>query len=92
MFAHAALTGGACFVAGVSTKFMNNENLLFEKIKLFNLGQIYKGDTYLIIIPRLLSCFMMHLTCEGEIRNGLDIMKYVANHPMKFRVHYIRED
>ena len=28
----------------LSTKFMNNENLLFEKIKLFNLAQIYKEN------------------------------------------------
>ena len=58
-------------------------------INSMELGTIYKPDNYLIMIPRLLSCLMMHLTCEDEIRSGLKKMKYILNHPMKFRVYYI---
>ena len=40
--------------------------------------------TYLILIPRLLSSFMMHLQVESDIRNGLKLMKYAVNHPFMF--------
>ena len=39
---------------------------------------------YLILIPRLLSSFMMHLQVEADIRNGLHLMKYAVNHPYMF--------
>lgn len=40
--------------------------------------------SYLILIPRLLSSFMMHLQVEQDIRNGLYMMKYAVNHPFMF--------
>lgn len=56
-----------------------------------NLTQISNPENYKIMIPRMLSCFMMHLTCEPGIRNGLGLMKYAINHPLKFRVHYAKD-
>jgi hypothetical protein len=41
-------------------------------------------NSYLILIPRLLSSFMMHLQVEADIRNGLALMKYAVNHPFMF--------
>lgn len=29
---------------------------------------------------------MMHLICEPDIRDGINLMKYVLNHPHKFRM------
>ena len=43
-----------------------------------------------MVIPRVTSSIMMHLICEPDIRDGINIMKYVLNHPYKFRV--IRTD
>ena len=57
-----------------------------------NFGTINKNhDSFLIMIPRVLSCLMMHLTCIGEIRTGLANMKFVTNHPHKFRVYYTKD-
>ena len=39
---------------------------------------------YSILIPRMLSSFMMHLQVESDISNGLSIMKYAVNHPWLF--------
>lgn len=40
---------------------------------------------YHVVVPRLTSSIMMHLICEPDIRDGIGIMKYVLNHPQKFR-------
>lgn len=40
------------------------------------------------LIPRLLSSMMMHLNVEPDIRSGLVKMKYLVNHPHKFRNVY----
>lgn len=45
---------------------------------------INSPEGYLILIPRLLSSFMMHLQVESDIRNGLALMKYAINHPFMF--------
>ena len=47
--------------------------------------EIVPSDEYIIIIPRLLSAFMMHLNVEPDIRNGLKLMKYAVNHPSAFK-------
>lgn len=47
---------------------------------------------YLILIPRLLSSFMMHLTVEQDIRNGLLLMKYAVNHPFLFKASIHQAD
>lgn len=43
------------------------------------------GNTFLILIPRLISSIMMHLNVEPDIRQGIELMKYAINHPIKFR-------
>ena len=47
--------------------------------------EIKQADEFLIVIPRLLSSLMMHLIVEGDIRNGISLMKYAVNHPSRFR-------
>lgn len=47
---------------------------------------IVRTDRYEIMVPRLTSSIMMHLICEPDIRNGIELMKYAMNHPYKFRV------
>lgn len=42
-------------------------------------------EDFLIMVPRLISSFHLHLTIGADIRDGLQIMKYVANHPLFFR-------
>ena len=48
--------------------------------------QIVPALKYSVVIPRLTSSIMMHLICEPDIRDGIGLMKYVLNHPHKFRV------
>ena len=48
--------------------------------------------SFLILIPRLLSSFMMHLQVEADIRNGLALMKVAVNHPYMFSAHVFSED
>lgn len=43
------------------------------------------ANEYLIVIPRLIACFFMHLEVEPDLRNGVSIMKYVVNHPSMIR-------
>jgi len=42
---------------------------------------IVPATSFQIIIPRLLSSIMMHLNVEPDIRNGINMMKWVVNHP-----------
>lgn len=62
--------------------------LLMLSTKALDLGAIYKPDNFLITVPRILSCIMMHLSMESKIRNGLRMMKWILNHPRKFRIYY----
>lgn len=48
--------------------------------------------TFNILIPRLISCFYMHSVLAAEIKNGLDTMKYVVNHPGHFKRRSLDED
>ena len=43
------------------------------------------AETYLQLIPRLLSCYLMHLNVLPDIRQGIELMKFAVNHPWKFR-------
>ena len=54
-------------------------------------AEIAEAKSYLIIIPRFISSLMMHLQIEGATRSGLNIMKFVVNHPEKFK-GYITKD
>mmetsp|Transcript_17384 Transcript_17384/g.26777 ORF Transcript_17384/g.26777 Transcript_17384/m.26777 type:complete len:145 (+) Transcript_17384:601-1035(+) len=47
---------------------------------------IVPATTFQIIIPRLLSSIMMHMNVEPDIRNGIQIMKWVVNHPEKLKL------
>lgn len=38
------------------------------------------------MIPRVLSCFMMHMIVVPDLRQGLRIMKFVIKHPWFFKV------
>lgn len=46
---------------------------------------IITPDDFKILIPRIIASFFMHANLQGEIKNGMDTMKYVANHPYSFR-------
>ena len=37
------------------------------------------------LVARFVSSTLMHLTVEGDIRQGLTMMKYATNHPFEFR-------
>ena len=41
-------------------------------------------DTLPVLITRFVATIMMHLSVEGDVRQGLKIMKYVSNHPHFF--------
>jgi hypothetical protein len=48
--------------------------------------KIKQLDSFLMVIPRLLSSIMMHMNVEPDFRNGLKLMKYAVNHPQHFRL------
>lgn len=56
-----------------------------------NITQV-KVKTYWILIPRLISSFYMHSTLAAEIKSGLDIMRYVVNHPNHFMRKALDDD
>lgn len=39
----------------------------------------------IVLASRFTSSILMHLTVEGDIRQGLTMMKYATNHPFEFR-------
>lgn len=43
------------------------------------------AQQFYVLIPRLISSIMMHLNVEPDIRQGIQLMKYAINHPLKFR-------
>ena len=47
--------------------------------------------SFKIIFPRFISSLMMHVQVEPDIRAGLGLMKYVVNHPHKFRLPALKE-
>lgn len=38
-----------------------------------------------VLLPRMVSSFMMHLNVMGDIEQGIAMMKYAVNHPYMFR-------
>lgn len=44
------------------------------------------ASEFSVVVPRLLSSFMMHINVESDIRNGLNLMKYAVNHPKNFKL------
>ena len=50
------------------------------------------AEDFIIIVPttivtmgsRFIATILMHLTVEGDIRQGLVMMKYASNHPFEF--------
>jgi hypothetical protein len=49
--------------------------------------KIEPAQDFTDVIARLICSIMMHLLVEPGYRNGIQMMKYVVNHPEKFRVH-----
>lgn len=44
----------------------------------------FNNDRYLLLIPKLISCFYMHNILSGEVKDGMQVMKYTINHPEMF--------
>lgn len=66
---------------------------MFQIIYLSLFGSLFKGgtniqktDNFIIMIPRVLSCFMMHMVVVPDLRQGLRLMKFAIKHPWFFRV------
>lgn len=47
--------------------------------------RILPASEFSVVVPRLLSSFMMHINVESDIRNGINLMKYAVNHPQNFK-------
>ena len=54
--------------------------------------RVFVTDDFKILIPRLIASFFMHSTLEPYVRKGIEIMKYVVNHPYLFRIYDFDED
>lgn len=50
----------------------------------FSSNLSFKNDKFLLLIPKLISCFYMHHILAEEIKDGMKIMKYTINHPRYF--------
>ena len=46
--------------------------------------KIVMPDSFIVLVTRFVATVMMHLTVESKVRDGLHMMKYVANHPEAF--------
>lgn len=47
--------------------------------------QLVPAMSLLDLLPRLISCIMMHLNVLPDLRQGIELMKFAVNHPHKFR-------
>jgi len=47
--------------------------------------KVLPPDRFIIVIPRFIASFYMHANLQAEIKNGMETMKYVVNHPYHFR-------
>ena len=47
--------------------------------------KIIPSDSFTIILARLFASMMMHLNVEPEIRSGINLAKYLVNHPSRFK-------
>ena len=63
-----------------------------QLLMIFFIGTIVFGDSFQITLPtslavmgaRFVCTILMHLQVEGDMRQGLRMMKYVTNHPHQF--------
>jgi hypothetical protein len=53
-------------------------------IQEFSEGLVFKNDRFLLLIPKLISCYYMHNILSKEVKHGIHIMKYTTNHPDYF--------
>ena len=64
----------------------------FQCLMILFIGTIIAGDGFTIVLPsnvsvmgaRFICTILMHLQVEGDMRQGLRMMKYVTNHPFDF--------
>ena len=47
---------------------------------------IKHSNDFMVMIPRVLSCIMMHMIVVPDLRQGLRIMKFTIKHPWFFTV------
>lgn len=68
--------------------------VLVQMTVILLLTQIITGDNFKVlpanefsvVVLRLISSLMIHITIEPKIRNGINLMKYAVNHPQNFRL------
>lgn len=58
----------------------------------FSTSLTFENDRYLLLIPKLISCYYMHNILAGEIKSGMKIMKYTVNHPDYFERKALEKD
>ena len=46
--------------------------------------QIIPASGFDMILARFVASMMMHINCERDIRNGVNMMKYAVNHYDRF--------
>lgn len=64
----------------------------FQLLMIFFIGTIIASDGFVIVLPstvsvmgaRFICTILMHLQVEGDMRQGLRMMKYVSNQPFDF--------
>lgn len=49
----------------------------------------FESGSFMLYIVRFVCCVALHIMLFPEVRKGMIIMKYVNNHPEKFRTSYI---
>ena len=52
--------------------------------KEFATSLTFSNERYLLLIPRLIFSYYMHNMLAGEIKDGINFMKYTVNHPDYF--------
>lgn len=78
---------GLCIVVGIQ---LLTVYLILHEFVLTLKNEPIKS--FWILIPRTIASFYMHSALTGEIKSGLDIMKYVTNHPYLFKRRELEED
>lgn len=53
-------------------------------IQEFSVGLVFKNERFLLLIPKLISCYYLHNNISAEVRHGLHMMKFTTNHPDYF--------
>lgn len=49
----------------------------------------FESGSFMLYIVRFVCCVALHIMLFPEVRKGMIIMKYVNNHPHKFRTSFI---